>query len=151
MLDVCLMLPDVCQIDTHIDKTILPAKFDVQRLWLGNKKPSYPLYKLGEVKNRVQELFKFVSGEVVVRKFVESYENYYGCVNLVELGCDIFLQLLKLMLDVARIRKDKNYSYFTSLSDGDVPPTPVSEERGQMDKDEPIPREIFTNPLHLFV
>ena len=30
-------------------------------------------------------------------------------------------------------------------------PTPVSEERGQMDKDEPIPREIFTNPLHLFV
>jgi len=147
VLDVCLMLPDVCQIDTHIDKTILPAKFDVQRLWLGNKKPSYPLYKLGEVKNRVQELFKFVSGEVVVRKFVESYENYYGCMNLVELGCDNFLQLLKLMPDVARIRKDKNYSYYISLSNGDFPPTPVSEKRSQMDKDEKIPREIIRN-LH---
>jgi len=147
VLDVCLMLPDVCQIDTHIDKTILPAKFDVQRLWLGNKKPSFPLYKLGEVKNRVKELFKFVSGEVIVRKFVESYENYYGCLNLVELGCDNFLQLLKLMPDVARIRKDKNYSYYISLGDGDVPPTPVSEERGQMDKNAKIPREIIRN-LH---
>ena len=111
------------------------------------QKPSFPLYKLGEVKNRVKELFKFVSGEVIVRKFVESYENYYGCLNLVELGCDNFLQLLKLMPDVARIRKDKNYSYYISLSNGDVTPTPVSEKRSQMDKDEKIPREIIRN-LH---
>jgi len=87
-----------------------------------------------------------VSGEVLVKKYVESYENYYGCLNYVELGCDNFIQLLKLMPDVARIRKE-NYSYYISLSEGEVPSIPVPEKKCQMDQVEKIPEEIIRN-LH---
>ena len=120
MLELCLLLPDVCQLDHHMDITVLPAGSNVSHPF---KKPLFPLYKLGRVKSRVETLLDGVDEAVALGDFVRAYNGYYGYFQPVELMCDSFQDVLGLMPEVCTLKKVKS-TFFLKKSGGNTTAKP---------------------------
>ena len=119
LFEVCLQYPNICRVDTSIETTILPAKSKIQQPFPA---PRFPLHKLGSVKIRIRDLLKDVGGKAEFNQFVKAYEGYYGNMDVFELKCTRFMEIIPLMPDVLSLKKDmKTLRYSLSLSDGSIP------------------------------
>ena len=119
LLEVCLQYPDVCRVDTSIEPTLLPAKSKIQQPY---SVPLFPLHKLGSVKSRIRDLLVDVGGKAEFNQFVRAYEGYYGNMDVFEMKCNRFMEMIQMMPDVCTLKKDmKTLRYSLSLSDGSSP------------------------------
>ena len=119
LFEACLLMPDVVIIDKYgSDISIVPADSSTRHPY---NRPIFPLHRLSETKTRVQFMLKHIGKDLDYNSFVKAFEGYYGFMNLVELKCEQFLDVLKMMPDVCHIRKDLQAKggYIISLSKGE--------------------------------
>ena len=118
LLQVCLLSPAVCRVDRHpgtVDTSVLPAHCHTHHPHPSS--PVFPLYKLGEVKTRAKEILEDVGREVALTDFVKAYEGFYGSMTTIELRCDNWLGVVRMMPDVCRLRKQQG-KYLVSANSG---------------------------------
>ena len=142
LFEVCLQHPNICRVDTSIETTLLPAKSRIQHPF---PVPAFPLHKLGSVKVRIRDLLKDVGGKAEFNQFVRAYEGYWGNMDVFELKCKRFMEMIQLMPDVCSLRKDmKTLHFFLSLSDGSNPVDSLATSKAKLTPTEPTQKQNFS-------
>lgn len=150
LLEACLLFPDVCSIDKYgfpnCDMTIVPANGGTKHPF---NRPIFPLHKLCETKTRVKFFLDHIGEDVEFKKFVDGIEGYFGHMNLLELRCDNWLDVLKLMPDICSIEKklQAKGGYVISLAKSGVAPLKINSPINRKSDTPLVPAQLITN-LH---